>query len=76
MQNLDVALRCQIVNFSGPCNADYFSQATAVCHISIVQNHFALLVGLWVSVKVSNAPCIEGAGSADDSMHLIAFLEQ
>lgn len=76
MQYLDVALSCQVVNFSGPRRAYNFSQATAVGHVSIVQNHFALLVGLWVCVEVSNAPCVEGAGSANNSMHLVPLLEQ
>ena len=51
-------------------------QAVAINEVTVVENHPPLAVAFRILIQVLNPPCIVGATSPDDSVHLVTFLNQ
>ena len=66
----------QIVYFRGLNGRHEFHQATGVGHVAVVQVHFTTPVAVLVLVQVVNPGGVETAGSPDDAVHLVSFVEK
>ena len=65
-----MGLCAEVVYFPRLDSADDLDQACPINEISIVKDHFALSVVVWIVIQMGNSTSIERGATANDSMHL------
>jgi hypothetical protein len=55
---------------------DQVSQVARATDIAVMEQEPLAILMMWIAINVVNPPCIEGTGSPDQPMHLVAFREQ
>ena len=75
MSDLDVALSAEVVDFRGLDLADDVNEAGGVSEIPVVQGHLGTAL-MFVVVEMLNPGSVEGAGTADDAVHIVTLGQQ